>query len=76
MADSQAVQTPPSPSSHCGPSRLVVARPVRSKNGRVPVRELRVEDAGGCDDIVRGLPHFFGSEAGNVECARARTSAG
>jgi ribosomal protein S18 acetylase RimI-like enzyme len=37
----------------------------------VPVRDLRTEDAIACDDIVRSLPHFFGSRTGVAACARA-----
>jgi GNAT superfamily N-acetyltransferase len=43
----------------------------------VLVRELRLDDASGCDDIVRSLPYFFGVEAGVVACAEAvRTQPG
>ena len=35
------------------------------------VRDLRVEDAVACDDVVRSLPYFFGSELGVAECTRA-----
>ncbi len=37
----------------------------------MPIRELHAEDADACDEIVRGLPHFFGSDAGNAACAAA-----
>jgi GNAT superfamily N-acetyltransferase len=37
----------------------------------MPVRELRPGDAAACDEIVRGLPYFFGSTAGVARCARA-----
>ena len=41
------------------------------------VRPLRTDDAEACDQIVHGLPHFFGNEAGLLECARAvRTARG
>jgi len=47
------------------------------KNRRVLVRDLRPEDAAACDDIVRSLPYFFGSESGVATCARAvRTQRG
>jgi hypothetical protein len=34
------------------------------------IRELRLEDAATCDDIVAGLPYFFGDAAGVEECSR------
>ncbi|HKF00267.1 MAG TPA: GNAT family N-acetyltransferase [Actinomycetes bacterium] len=41
------------------------------------IRDLRPADADDCDDIVRSLPYFFGSEVGNANCARAvRTQRG
>src|SRR5262249_22921104 len=41
------------------------------------VRDLRPVDAAACDDIVRGLPHFFWSPTGLAMCAEAgRTQRG
>jgi GNAT superfamily N-acetyltransferase len=43
----------------------------------VPVRDLRPDDAPACDEILRSLPYFFGSQAGNAACAHAvRTQRG
>lgn len=43
----------------------------------MPVRDLHPADAPACDEILRGLPYFFGNEAGNASCARAvRTQRG
>jgi GNAT superfamily N-acetyltransferase len=43
----------------------------------MPIRNLRPGDAAACDEIVRGLPYFFGSEVGVAQCVRAvRTQRG
>jgi GNAT superfamily N-acetyltransferase len=37
----------------------------------IDVRELRTEDAPGCDAVVASLPYHFGLESGRRQCAEA-----